>query len=721
MPPPRLTRFPPTSFSDCDVSEIDPLWQSYGVPSDNQERTAKRRRIEDCARRYLSGDSLHIQSAALMGPFDKGWQNPWKAPGFILPVVQENVTIESSAEISAQADVHLPKQNPEPQQKELEAKAKASKPKKKVAPKRGKGKGKAKATPALPALPLETGVESWLKRRPAQVESRSKEIEIQDLHEPTPSRPSKILVARTASPIKSRARRKRQTRQTTKAQQAQLPLTTLSKPSNPSNIKEKPISGRKPLNNEAVEAEKSSVVLSSLVPAKDSYEQALSRDIHKSLAKIQENLNHPEAQAKDRKRRFMTFNSPHQSKPLLGKEPLETTKVFEPAEAMPISNGSDESPIIETPVPVNAGDQAQVAKHQDRTVDAPAESPIQCSAVKSIAEAALARMENTAAAEVTVCGLPRENSPQRPEGAVSDYQPSKSNETTTTTTLMDDINPRSNELKSKEKSAPTEVSSTNLRIPSFPEHQDSKAYSPPSIDLTTQAALFQAQCAFQAEFGVESPFKSQLPSPVFARYPLPQTGTTVTPFRALRQPQHRQSVPGLGSTQDLLAAAKDVSFSTGKRHSTTKKKRASFADWPASKAASPPPDENCDPSMKKRAHITAAATTGSQQGVEPLKPASQPSSQSLRSCLKSAPLREDSSQGNSQPLPQSEAQLPTVSFLPSVPYSGGGAVQGILAASWQIGQGQGREDGEGGEMSLDLDLERSLDEAVEFLNVDYHM
>ncbi|KAL1971337.1 hypothetical protein VTN77DRAFT_289 [Rasamsonia byssochlamydoides] len=45
---------------------------------DESTRAAKRRRIEKLGESYLQGKPLFIASAALRGPFDDGWVNPWK-------------------------------------------------------------------------------------------------------------------------------------------------------------------------------------------------------------------------------------------------------------------------------------------------------------------------------------------------------------------------------------------------------------------------------------------------------------------------------------------------------------------------------------------------------------------------------------------------------------------------------------------------------------------
>jgi hypothetical protein len=234
------------------------------------------------------------------------------------------------------------------------------------------------------------------------------------------------------------------------------------------------------------------------------------------------------------------------------------------------------------------------------------------------------------------------------------------------------------------------------------------------MDLNTQAALLQAQADFEAEFSPGmSPNKAALPSPVCLRRPLAQTGIMVTPLSAFRQNSNlrrRISHAGLGGTQDLLDAAGEIAFSAAKKDTTGSRKRAkraNFVDSPSRNCYSPPPgsNENIHPSNSQDVSGT------------PSKPNSQPSSQqqSHRSCLK--PLRQVSSLSNSQPTGSSaEAVFPTVSFLPSAPYSATAAI-GVPAASWQVGHGQGDEVDD--EFIIDHELERSLDEALEFLTTDY--
>ncbi|OJD38686.1 vacuolar protein sorting-associated protein 11 like [Diplodia corticola] len=62
--------FAPLTFEpfEIDYEELGP---------DTPQRKAKRRRIVSNADQYLRGSPLFIQSAALRGPFETGWRNPW--------------------------------------------------------------------------------------------------------------------------------------------------------------------------------------------------------------------------------------------------------------------------------------------------------------------------------------------------------------------------------------------------------------------------------------------------------------------------------------------------------------------------------------------------------------------------------------------------------------------------------------------------------------------
>ncbi|KAI4660367.1 uncharacterized protein J4E78_005070 [Alternaria triticimaculans] len=68
---------------DFDAFHVDPKDLIEEPPAEYEDpahRAAKRRRIEAIASRYLRGRPPVIITAALRGPFDNGWKNPWTKP-----------------------------------------------------------------------------------------------------------------------------------------------------------------------------------------------------------------------------------------------------------------------------------------------------------------------------------------------------------------------------------------------------------------------------------------------------------------------------------------------------------------------------------------------------------------------------------------------------------------------------------------------------------------
>ncbi|RAL12962.1 uncharacterized protein BO97DRAFT_367841 [Aspergillus homomorphus CBS 101889] len=79
MPPRRPIS--PLSFESCSLPPPDNDLDSLAASDDDlnpAERVARRRRIEKLAEAYLQGSPLFLLSASLRGPFDKGWDNPWR-------------------------------------------------------------------------------------------------------------------------------------------------------------------------------------------------------------------------------------------------------------------------------------------------------------------------------------------------------------------------------------------------------------------------------------------------------------------------------------------------------------------------------------------------------------------------------------------------------------------------------------------------------------------
>lgn len=67
----------PLHFEPLQARPEDVLWPGSDDEADEDEREKKRVRVETLGKQYLEGRPLFIQSAGLVGPFDRGWQNPW--------------------------------------------------------------------------------------------------------------------------------------------------------------------------------------------------------------------------------------------------------------------------------------------------------------------------------------------------------------------------------------------------------------------------------------------------------------------------------------------------------------------------------------------------------------------------------------------------------------------------------------------------------------------
>ncbi|QDS74620.1 hypothetical protein FKW77_008871 [Venturia effusa] len=156
----------------------------------------------------------------------------------------------------------------------------------------------------------------------------------------------------------------------------------------------------------------------------------------------------------------------------------------------------------------------------------------------------------------------------------------------------------SGEKTAKHIASPKERTSTVVSGTTIPDHQNSGAYSTFTYnpEQSTQAALFQAQLAFQetqagdqysdaGEYNSITPFRETGSSAAVFKsvYSL----GAVTPFRELN---NRFSAPAAptpvfpvlpAATQDLEAAAAGVMFSTVKKPRA--KKRISFENWPTTK------------------------------------------------------------------------------------------------------------------------------------------
>lgn len=75
-PPPYPRPVPSIDFDEDPILPGTIVYTNDNETNDN-ERAAKRRRIEANANAYLRGEGLFILSASLRGPFNAGWKNPW--------------------------------------------------------------------------------------------------------------------------------------------------------------------------------------------------------------------------------------------------------------------------------------------------------------------------------------------------------------------------------------------------------------------------------------------------------------------------------------------------------------------------------------------------------------------------------------------------------------------------------------------------------------------
>ena len=153
---------------------------------------------------------------------------------------------------------------------------------------------------------------------------------------------------------------------------------------------------------------------------------------------------------------------------------------------------------------------------------------------------------------------------------------------------------------------------STITNPQLPDRQDSRAFSNSAFTINTQAALLQAHLAFQDSQSPEKPTSSpaKLESPTTKDEDTTSAAAVVGQEKVVATPDFRRpgipsffqkSIPGAGgiasmslskvqpaSTQDLINAAAELSFSTGKKTTGAKKKRISFADWGQSKPNSSP-------------------------------------------------------------------------------------------------------------------------------------
>lgn len=99
--PNQLRPVSPVALETCSPPPTDSDQNPYELLGSDDElddmaRAAQRQRIEKLAEAYLRGRPLFIASAALRGPFDEGWKNPWKKKRKLLSKSNPRLSIAES-------------------------------------------------------------------------------------------------------------------------------------------------------------------------------------------------------------------------------------------------------------------------------------------------------------------------------------------------------------------------------------------------------------------------------------------------------------------------------------------------------------------------------------------------------------------------------------------------------------------------------------------------
>jgi len=94
----RYSRHSPPRYEHGVAPDVEVIFRDAKTLTDG-ERAAKRRRIEAHAENYLRGGEIHIQSAALRGPFE-GWKNPWRSDGGMVEEKELRLSPKSGTKVS---------------------------------------------------------------------------------------------------------------------------------------------------------------------------------------------------------------------------------------------------------------------------------------------------------------------------------------------------------------------------------------------------------------------------------------------------------------------------------------------------------------------------------------------------------------------------------------------------------------------------------------------
>jgi hypothetical protein len=740
---------------------------------DDKQRAAKRRRIEDNARRYLMDGTFHIQSATLKGPFDTGWHNPWRTKGVDvqqpLPVAPPQLPkphkqAESAIVTKRDAPRRNKKASKEPRER-TKLKMGEKKPQIRRAPKPTVQREKQlelirSDSPTGPPTP-QNAVQHWLRRVPPASPSPTGatfdgEDDIFHQANHTPSKTSAIVEKHLCID---------QDICVDASHHAKSIHPASSHPASPVVIAFTPInqgfqkttSGEGPVQGQHSHIRTADEVLVHRTPSEGhtSDQKAVEPGAKKNLnphrfkqqsRRASENVslqgnerwhtrNH--LYLKSSKPRFMTFESP-----LPGPSRSRRKSVQKPGDEF---SGAHPMQIDDSRQGVSLAADAILAKNVAKVAVPFADDGGQ--AVDSETMNAKNHQHARAASPQVITKAKRRIN----ETTISDSRTSNDHavniavlDTQADKVFLDqpvilgapaslkvaDSVPRNSFMLPA--GPETSLSLRDLEsnnppaVPSFPERQNSRAYSPFSGDMNTQTALFQAQREFLEEFC--SPVKSSDHSAdkrTRTSTPVEKNACPIAPFRSFQSPGTNggRFKGNVASTQDLMAAAEALAFSTVKKAKKGKaarpEKKATFVSFTVAKPFSSS-DENKDPgktegslSIVNKQHVSAAETSGfSIDGLRnnpPISPKLQPILKKRSSLKQLSSLSKSNSQPTSTSIP-SLTSMPAASNS-SVPESGT-----AMPTPYQMGQRMFSTGDE--EAELDVDINATLDDFSQFLNVD---
>ena len=88
-----------------EVEDEEVLCPGSSDEEDAHQRRAKKRRRTELSKLFLEGSPLHIESAHLRGPFEKGWSNPWARGPRVRPKIEPGSRVDRRRVATGQTEV----------------------------------------------------------------------------------------------------------------------------------------------------------------------------------------------------------------------------------------------------------------------------------------------------------------------------------------------------------------------------------------------------------------------------------------------------------------------------------------------------------------------------------------------------------------------------------------------------------------------------------------